>query len=434
MRILSHLLIYGFILLSCSEKLSDGNERISLDIGSIAINRNALASVTSNLDRLRFEFRVNGLNETNIYMQNFVSATWTSDSFGQIVTSAVQPLGFNFFSLSLPSGNHHITLAIETTDSVYTDEMDIQISDYSAFPVTYQDANWTNYSVPLIRHIVVDTLNNKWFASSGLGILKYDNNSFKTINDYDLRKSGLVIVQSFDIQSINIDKIRNIIYAGYFTLSYVTSVHDDSVKSYRIDKSDPNNDIHSILVDPDGSLWIGLHKSMFTNYSITGDSLELIDGQPTIAQTNFLTFAPDQTILGTGLFPHAFSYSAGVWDEILNPIQYTTIIYDSDNNLWAGTIRNGLTKFDGNEQSFYSLSNSYIPSNVIRDIDIDKKGNIWLATQNGVAKFDGTNWKLYNQTTSPIISNDIRTISADSTNQIWIGTSSGISVFRGEEL
>ena len=70
----------------------------------------------------------------------------------------------------------------------------------------------------------------------------------------------------------------------------------------------------------------------------------------------------------------------------------------------------------------YNTSNSPLPDNVIRAIEFDFTGNVWIGTDNGLAKFDGTNWTIIDSSNSDLPVNQIRSIAFDSVNHLWVGT------------
>lgn len=75
------------------------------------------------------------------------------------------------------------------------------------------------------------------------------------------------------------------------------------------------------------------------------------------------------------------------------------IAFDSLNNKWVATGFNGLAKLTGNTWSYYDTVNSYIPSNLVNSVMIDKRNIIWVATNKGIGRYDGVNWTKYDTAT-----------------------------------
>ncbi len=105
------------------------------------------------------------------------------------------------------------------------------------------------------------------------------------------------------------------------------------------------------------------------------------------------------------------------------------VVFDSNGNLWLGTLRAGLVKYDGNQFTIYDTTNSQIPSNFVRALAIDQNNNIWVGTEpdvlhnktGGLAKFDGQSWTTFDKSNSPLTSLYITSLAVDQNNHIWVG-------------
>jgi ligand-binding sensor domain-containing protein len=90
------------------------------------------------------------------------------------------------------------------------------------------------------------------------------------------------------------------------------------------------------------------------------------------------------------------------------------------------TYSEGLAKFDGVNWTVYNTSNSGLPSNYIRALAIDEKGNIWIGTASqGLVKFDGKNWTVYKRSNSGLPDNNVTAIAIDGRGNKWIATGAG---------
>lgn len=116
----------------------------------------------------------------------------------------------------------------------------------------------------------------------------------------------------------------------------------------------------------------------------------------------------------------------------------TSVEMDSNGNLWIGTsmgyyddIFNFFTAggvhiwhADGS-WSHYNCLNSSLPDNLISDIKFDSDDNAWIATaRNGLAKLstDGS-WSLFDMYNTPAFtSNKLLTIHVEDSGRIWIGS------------
>ncbi len=106
-----------------------------------------------------------------------------------------------------------------------------------------------------------------------------------------------------------------------------------------------------------------------------------------------------------------------------------TSIAEKDNELWIGST-GGLWRYNKTtgEKTFYNKFNSGLPYIDIRNIQLDKNGNLWFAIRKVAVKFDGSEWHVYNSTNSPLPDAEIRTIAVDLDGNIWFGTGGGGAV------
>ena len=98
---------------------------------------------------------------------------------------------------------------------------------------------------------------------------------------------------------------------------------------------------------------------------------------------------------------------------------------DSTNSLWVTIQGGGIVRTDGDTIfEEYNMSNSLIPSNTVRDVEIGPDSTIWMATSAGLVNFDGIFWTVYNSSNSIMSSDIVLTIEFDSNWNLWF-TSSG---------
>lgn len=108
-----------------------------------------------------------------------------------------------------------------------------------------------------------------------------------------------------------------------------------------------------------------------------------------------------------------------------NPIDdpYNKIITGiavENNNIWVGTFKNGLYKFDGDLWTTYRHPDDLV-SDAIRAITVSNNGTVWIGTDQGISKLENQDWSNITELDG-LFNNDIRSLDSDSENNIWIGT------------
>jgi ligand-binding sensor domain-containing protein len=84
----------------------------------------------------------------------------------------------------------------------------------------------------------------------------------------------------------------------------------------------------------------------------------------------------------------------------------------------------------------YKKANSGLPYNDVVDLEVDRDGNVWIATGlwngfggGGLAKFNGRQWTVYQSGRAPLPSNDGTGLTQDAAGNLWIATEGGVFRF-----
>lgn len=158
------------------------------------------------------------------------------------------------------------------------------------------------------------------------------------------------------------------------------------------------NDINCILQDRKGFMWLGTH-----------DGLNRYDGY------TFTIFKPDPA-----------------QPNSINSNLILSLAEDSLGRIWAGTAGSGLNCFDPATQQFLPLGEGLkgIEKSHVRDLLVDHKGRLWVATIAGLALFDvqsmdeeGIGIRDYSEELIPpsFRTEYVEKIYQDSEHNIWIG-------------
>ena len=230
-----------------------------------------------------------------------------------------------------------------------------------------------------ISPIFCDSNNNIWLTfSEPDALIKFDGNNWKQLTKSitKLRHSPIKITE---------DNKGNLYFGGFNEL-----VKFDKKKWSIITLPEGKFIIRAIAIDEDGTIAIGHNNGLIINkngkwtiYQIEKDKL-----QSYVRSLKYLK--KGKLFIGYG-----------------------------------GNKEGGFSILENNNWKHYNTSNSNLSNNMVRDIEIDKNGNLWLATNNGLNKvkpngkitpyyfFEGQNMNV-------II--DI----AIEKNIIWVGTNSGL--------
>ncbi len=107
-----------------------------------------------------------------------------------------------------------------------------------------------------------------------------------------------------------------------------------------------------------------------------------------------------------------------------------TIFQDKSGNIWFGTNREGVIRYDGDYLEKFTIREGFGGTSV-REIAQDKEGNVWFGSSGGLTKYDGKSFTNFSEKDG-LINNEIWSLEIDGNGIIWIGTVEGVSRFDGE--
>ena len=88
------------------------------------------------------------------------------------------------------------------------------------------------------------------------------------------------------------------------------------------------------------------------------------------------------------------------------------------------------------EWTNYDLKDLNLYTQQLYDLDIDSKGNLWLASLSGLLKYDGQNWTVFDTINSDLPQNNLFSVEVDNEDKIWMGyqggSIDGLAIYDGQ--
>lgn len=175
-------------------------------------------------------------------------------------------------------------------------------------------------------------------------------------------------------------------------------------RSYRHVASEPrslsSDEVHRMLVDHAGVLWVG-----------TNDGLDRYDPRT----DDFTVYKADWNSHGSQ--------------------SYLAIAEDSAGKLWLGTHHSGLHRFDPDTGQFTVYRSDPADPATLRDdtvpaVYVSRTGSLWLGTQNGLERFEpGTGLFSAFDMHDGLPGNAVGCILEDGSGNLWVSTNRGLSRF-----
>ena len=210
------------------------------------------------------------------------------------------------------------------------------------------------------------------------------------------------------------------------------------------DNSISNSNITCMTEDTLGNLWIGTENGLnmmdnkrmgFVRYYISAPSRATND------KIISLAIAPNNTLWVGGLRNlYFFNRKANRLEPThIRGIEGNTVnaIVATGNLLFVGTTKNGLVVYDCKLKQVTRMLNTRtkvcrLPSDYVKDIYIDRKKNIWIATyNNGVCVVrPGSKVVEVFDKSKGLSNNRTRCVRESPIGEIWVGTQGGLNVIN----
>lgn len=285
-----------------------------------------------------------------------------------------------------------------------------------------------------INCIFEDEYDQIWFGTRNQGLRVFETRADKiqTIalpNKFPVSKQTRFIAKGKN----------NSIWFGTFGNGIVNySIDTGNYKQYLQDTDIAKNKIETLHVDSKENIWVGTYTNGLYHYDFDKDKL---DHLPTKGIINCLYEHNDQTMwVGTnnGIKFYDLNKNAAHQMEynIPNEINDDFIFFikpDSKNNIWVGTMHNGVYKISPGVTTHekYDYDNHSVDRYSFISFFEDNDGVYYLGTRNGGLVILFPDGKTQTITTEDgINSNTICGIVKDKNNNLWLSTAKGINLIR----
>ncbi len=115
-------------------------------------------------------------------------------------------------------------------------------------------------------------------------------------------------------------------------------------------------------------------------------------------------------------------------DVAYNPNYIVALEVDSDGVVWCGTWGGGLSRFDGEEWTSYTVADG-LPGNHVFMLHVDPNDELWIGTNNGLARFDDGAFTRFT-TEDGLFSNRIFSMATAADGSQWVGSYGGVARIR----
>ncbi|NRB53901.1 MAG: hypothetical protein HRU41_40000 [Saprospiraceae bacterium] len=276
-----------------------------------------------------------------------------------------------------------------------------------------------------------DSRGNLWFGSWGEGVSRFDGTHFTHYTE----KDGLT---SLNILSILEDK-RGYIWFGTIG-GGVNRLDEDGFQHHAQITANGPSTVSALTEDKVGNIWFSTSSGGLSQYN--GEHISNYHKEQGLSGSSYTSVVEDlegkfwllDNSIGVGHFDPSSGESGTITfytqKEGLTDHQIESILVDRKNNLWCGSQRKGVTRFDGRDFTHFSTKEG-LSNNTVESILEDSQGNIWFGTfGGGLSRYDGESFINYT-TNEGLIHNYVRNMLEDSQGVLWVCTVGGLSRFDG---
>lgn len=111
-----------------------------------------------------------------------------------------------------------------------------------------------------------------------------------------------------------------------------------------------------------------------------------------------------------------------------NPNYIVALVVDAQGIVWAGTWGGGLSRFDGQTWTQYTVSEG-LPGNHVFMLYIDLTGVLWVGTNNGLSRMDNGKFKTLT-TLDGLFRNTVFSMATTRDGTLWIGSFGGVAKIK----
>ncbi len=286
------------------------------------------------------------------------------------------------------------------------------------------------------RAMVNDDRGYLWIGTQG-GLIRLD--AYQSKRYVANTKSRNSLVSNY-IYSLAFEKTHSRLWVGTSNGLSVFDLKQEEFQNYQKDDqvySLTSNIIQSIFIDSKHRVWLGTKEGL-NLYQPESDTFKQFIHDPadsnSLSHNNVLDIKEDQLgNLWVATQVGINRYQEGVGFERHNPLNQssgsqglvTKIAVDNENGLWLGTEQHGLVFYNPVSKVSRVLNKQAdgkgLPSNYVRSLLFDKKGDLWVGTTGGLTIYNRQNDDLLNFN-NELVNSNIAALYQDANDIVWIGT------------
>jgi len=190
----------------------------------------------------------------------------------------------------------------------------------------------------------------------------------------------------------------------------------------------PNDWVYGLAEGKNGEIWLGTEGGLARLKDGRWDNWNHAKGlgAPYERVKNAIDFKNDPAKVSEHHAKQKEEMGLGKIEVAYNPNYIVSLAVDAQGVVWAGTWGGGLSRFDGQTWTQYTVAEG-LPGNHVFMLHIDPKGVLWIGTNNGLAKpKPGGGFEVLT-TRDGLFNNAVFSMATARDGTLWVGSFGGVA-------
>ncbi len=299
-----------------------------------------------------------------------------------------------------------------------------------------------------VNSIAFGENNERWIGTENRGACFFSNETFRKCFTFENTSGGL---RSNNVHATFVDR-EGVVWFG--TDKGVSRYDPKSARNEQITSNVESNYVRTLFETSDGIVFAGTNRGLFL-YNETTNNWDTVPDFNEATIFSIISADENHILIGTannsfrlntktlkgaliGRFDtralsiykgeiyrsslrNGVTKGIGESEKIISDRKVLTLF--NDENLWMGTIENGVLKFDG-KNFITPLSLAGINDSLVKTIDGNEKDGLWFGNSSGVYRLSANNPELVHS------ASDVRQVlvlaDKPGNREVWVGTASGL--------
>ncbi len=305
-------------------------------------------------------------------------------------------------------------IALLLTSALSADAVNIQSYRFHQMPETSYYGG--------INSIAKDSIGRMWFSGTD-ALYMFNGRMFKNIVVPNPRMEVAVDFRAIKVR--NDGKLFVAANVGLFSFDYKT-------EKMVLERQ---GDISAIDTDSDGRIWMLAGSGLFLVDNENGEYRQWALPEDCNSGTVTLSCSGKSAYVGNAGKLYCFDtdkFEWALWTDFTNRnIQFSDVL-KTDDGIFVLTLKDGLYECDasGAVTRAYRLPQGYDKSSTAKELFLDEKGVVWVATQSGLQLIEPSTGESYMLTANlfdifALPNNSVWSIYPDPDGGVWVGTYGG---------